>query len=578
MTHPDSDACSLCRQTVRFPEGWKPASGQDAPNPIGLWTQWGNCGLWRCESCGTLWYGSFDQYQGYYHCEPLPKGVERWLHPQAQPKDALQFLDFPALNWLIKSYFHQARYDLTEAADAIIAQMACGSLTEMQAYELFYSLSEVIRRAEIEAQRSGAKSPIVSVRAARPLVRLIKREHLAHDTGGESSLRSGMRERVRAILTSLLATPHPAVAIDGASRNQLARVSGIRRQALSTPAASTRAAATPAASTPTESAPIAAFVAQLYDLHNLPMPQRLQSAMGQLENLGTAKGSEARELRAYYLGLLEQMQRAGQVPDSRRVEVNGWIEHHGYPPRSQKAPRRKEQPLSVRAPATDAPGSAKTVPPQALPSSSRLPPPRTEIRLKTYLGLIAGGGILLLVGGFLLGEFLIPAGAFLLSLVFFFVLFVGFLALAYWCDGFDCALTSMLGSAVMLGVLLLGHYYAYVWDGEAWAARYYAQRAEQGESVPDALSVSRRQLLERMIAERLNDASAGGPLGLLRLRADIGSNRLVSYRSRVLPDQGKRDAWQMWVSWIMQAVIAIAASVFFLRQFFSSPENESSQP
>lgn len=575
MTPPDSDTCPQCRQTVRFPEGWQLASGQDAPNPIGLWTQWGNCGLWRCQSCGTLWFASFDQYQGDYQCEALPQGVERWLHPQAKPKDALQFLAIPALNWLIKSYFHQARYDLTEAANAIVAEMAREPLTEMQAYELLYNLSEVIRRAELEAQQSGAKPPIVSLRTARPLVRLVKREHLNRDRSDESSLQRGTRDRIRAILTSLLASPHPVVAIDGASRSQLERVSGIRRQSLSTPA---------------EPAPITASLEQLFSLRNQPVPQRLQGIMDQLENLGAVKGSEARDLRAYYLGLLEQMQQAGQIPDNRQVEVNGWIERHGYPLPSKKAlrskkvlsskktlgsqktPHRKEEPSSIRVPTTDALGTAKTVTPQALTSSSHLP--RTEIKLKTYLGLIAGSGTLLMVGGFLMGEFLIPAGAFLLSLVFFCALFFGFLALVYWCDGFDCVLASMLGSVVMLGVLLFGHYYAYAWDGEAWAARYFSQQAEQGESVPDPQSVSRRQLLQRMIAERLNDASADGPLGLLRLRADIGSNSLVSYRSRILPDQGKRDAWQMWMSWIVQAMIAIAGSFFFLRQLLESPEDE----
>ena len=471
-TPPDPDACPHCRQTQRFPQGWQPV-GQHASRDIGAWTRAGHFGLWRCESCGALWSARYDQYSADYECAPVPKGLEKLLHPLAKPGEMLRLLDTPSLTWLIEAYFRQASYDLTEAADSIVAAMAREPLADIQALRLLEGLSEVFRKAEALARADSRDDPLVRLGHARPLVRLIEREGLARDAGGESltSARNAMRERTRAILTVLLARSRPAVSIDAASRHRLSRLSGIRSEPLS-------------------------------NARSKPDPV-----------------AEADRLAA---ALRPKLQQPG--PDAR-IAGPAYPRVLEEPPRMTKAER--------------------------------------ESGLKAGAALVAGSAILASTGGFLLGEFLIPAGAFLLSVLLFAGLLLAFILLAFRCTACGRRTGVALGTVVMFGALLLGHYLAYAWDGEEWAARYYAQPSAQARTDVDGLT--RRQLLHRMIAERLGEPAAGGPFDLLRLRAKLGSRMLVSARWGFLPDRGRRSEWQMWAAWTAQAVFALAAAVVVLR-------------
>jgi hypothetical protein len=179
--------------------------------------------------------------------------------------------------------------------------------------------------------------------------------------------------------------------------------------------------------------------------------------------------------------------------------------------------------------------------------------------------LIFGSAALCLPAAFLLGELLIPAGAFLFSVLLAVALMVLYLMLAFRCQVCRRAVLRACAVAVLIGSWGLGHYYAYAVDAQDWAARYFAQGGEQGQH--DALwrQKPREQLLQDMLRIRLQEADAGGPIDALRLRAQLGSNVLVSQRYQALPDRGVRDTWQMWAAWWLQLLLAVGGSIAIYR-------------
>lgn len=462
-----SNTCPRCRQTQLFPQGWREAGPNDFP-PVGFWTKYNNARIWRCESCDALWSATYDQYGACYDCHPLPKGAERCLHPQATAADVLGLLDMQAVSWPIEAYFSNTSGKLTESAGAIIAAMARETLTHAQVWSLLVSLDKVFCKAWTEANRSASLAPIIELRHVQPLVQLLRTRQLGHDPGNGPAP-GGADGVARSILRNILGYSPPVIAIDAASRRQLARLSGIEPVRRSPPK-------------PPEEPDFA--LGKMVDIKMAPMPPL-----------------------------------AADKADA-----------------SAQAGRGSPQPA-------------------AKPAN----------RLLAGLGLLAGSAVLLLTSAFLLGEFLIPGGIFLLSVLLFGALFMAFFALAAWCDTGPRFLIVACGGAVMLGALLLGHYLAYTWDGEQWAVNYYADRAERGQIDFDWRTQPRSVLLDRMLAERLGEASAGGPFDLLRLRAKVGSHMLVSIRWAALPDRGRRDGWQMWGAWLAQAAMAVAAAVAIAR-------------
>lgn len=241
----------------------------------------------------------------------------------------------------------------------------------------------------------------------------------------------------------------------------------------------------------------------------------------------------------------EALQRALQ-----RLEREGRIDRGGPTPAPGQAPARPQTPPS---------------PPPALAAAPTTHAAERGRPAPACAALVAGSALLVSMGGFLLGEFLIPAGAFLLSALLFAGLLLAFIVIAFFCTACGRRAGVALGCGVMLGSLLLGHYLAYAWEGEEWAARYFAQRSGEAASAPDWRTLPRRRLLERMIAERLGEPAAGGPLDLLRLRAKVGSSMLVSARWGFLPDRGRRIGWEMWTTWIAQLAFALAAAAVVCR-------------
>ncbi|HLF96305.1 MAG TPA: hypothetical protein VI457_04100 [Methylococcaceae bacterium] len=552
--------CPRCQRIgALFPDGWQKAG----PSPeIGLWTHEGHFGLWRCGACGALWAAVFDQYSAYYICHPVPAELQACVRGDASPGAVLRLLEAPGLHWLIEAYFSRGVYDLAEGANTLVAAMGRDKLTEAEMARLLAGLTGVFRRAE-SIRRTDAAAPPVRLRDARPLVRLIEREGLTRESEGglESSPRESMRYSARAILRGLLAVQWPVMVLDGASRHRLERLSGIRREPLKAPQ--------------NESLPVATKD-EAVDLFMLelgkeePTERHIRSMLALFRRLDTGNAM-SRRLRADYLSLLTKLRDAGQVPETCLPEVDEWIARHGYPPKSPKpAARQKSPPLAPSlAPVIAAPGPAVEERADDRPSLANL--------LKSHLALLAGSTALIASGGFLLGEFLIPAGAFLLGVLLYGVWFFAFFALvACCCLACGRRAVAVCGAAVMLGSLALGHYLAYAWDGEEWAARYYARQAAEGTPAFDWRELPRRELVQRMVAERLGEPAAGGPVDLLRLRAQQGSLMLVSQRWSTLPDRGERQGWEMWAGWLGQLLAALAATGALFRMIWAEGQSSES--
>ena len=79
-----------------------------------------------------------------------------------------------------------------------------------------------------------------------------------------------------------------------------------------------------------------------------------------------------------------------------------------------------------------------------------------------------------------------------------------------------------------------------------------------------------------MVAERLGEPAAGGPVDLLRLRAQQGSLMLVSQRWSTLPDRGERQGWEMWAGWLGQLLAALAATGALFRMIWAEGQSSES--